>query len=77
MKAPTHMCRNCSHDKSLNIAASGSTSATAPSRMVKPVGLFIQAFTDTTQKVPTMPAAAIGRSMIRCRRGRMRSQPYR
>ena len=65
MNAPTHMCRNCSQLNSLNIAASGCTSVTAPSRMWKPLGSFIHAFTDTTQKVPATPAIAIGTSIVR------------
>ena len=75
MNAPTHMCRNCSHTTSLNIAAHGLMSVTTPSRMVNPAGSFIHAFTDTTQNEPTMPDIAIGMSMARCRRGGMRSQP--
>jgi hypothetical protein len=41
------------------------TSVTSPPRIVNPVGLFIQAFTDTTQNVPTMPETHIGMSMAR------------
>lgn len=71
------MCRNCSHTPPLNIAAHGLTSTTAPSRIVKPAGLFIHALTDTTQNVPMTPDAPIGINIAKCRRGAIRSQPYR
>ena len=45
----------------LNIAASGSTSITEPSAaMANPVGLFIQAFTETMKNEPAIPAATMG-----------------
>ncbi len=65
MNAASHMCANCSHTPSLNIARHGLTSVTSPSRIVNPVGLFIHALTDTTQKVPTTPAMPIGMSIAR------------
>ena len=75
MKAPTHMWANCSQTPSLNIARHGSTSVTSPSTIRNPVGLFIQALTAITQKVPTTPAHAIGISMARWRRGGIRPHP--
>ena len=69
------MCANSSHAASLNIARHGFTSTTWPFTMRKPCGWFIQAFTLTTQNVPTTPDAAIGSSIARCRRGGIRSQP--
>ena len=39
MNAATHMCRNCSHTPSLNIARHGLMSVTSPSRIVKPGGV--------------------------------------
>ena len=74
-RAEPHMQELQPHQVGLNMAAHGSTSVTMPSRMVNPVGSFIQEFTETTQKVPTMPDIAIGISMARCSRGGMRSQP--
>jgi hypothetical protein len=41
----------------------------------KPVGAFIQAFTLTTQNVPTTPAQPIGISINTCRLGGIRPQP--
>ena len=46
------MWANCSQTPSLNIARHGSTSVTSPSTIRNPVGLFIQALTAITQKVP-------------------------
>jgi hypothetical protein len=69
------MCANCRAAPSLNIARHGRTSVTLPSTSRKPVGMFIQALTETTQNVPNTPAAIIGARHHRCTRGGSRSQP--
>ena len=59
---------NWTHTPRLNIAAHGSTSVTCPSTRRNPEGVFIQAFTEMMQNVPTTPETAIGTSVSRCSR---------
>jgi hypothetical protein len=59
----------------LNSAASGSTSVTSPPESSKPVGWFIQPFTEITIIEPAKPVAMIGSPASRWARGDRRSQP--
>ena len=71
------MCANWSQTRSLNMAAQGSTSTTSPEAVSrKPVGLFIHALTEITQKVPTTPATPWEEHQ-QVNWGVMRPQPYR
>ncbi len=72
------MCRHCVNAAGFNIAASGSTSITLPAAsIVKPVGVFIQAFAVTTKRPDRMPITNTRMPDARCTRGDSRFQPYR
>ena len=70
MNAPTHMCANCSHTKSLNIAAHGSTSVTCR-RGWEPGGIVHPGVDrDHAERADDAGDIAIGISMARWRRRR-------
>jgi hypothetical protein len=61
----------------VSIAATGSTSATWPSTIRKPAGVFIHALAVTTKIPESAPLTATTTPEKRCTRGLTRSQPYR
>jgi len=57
--------------------ASGSADTTRPPASTKPTGVFIHALAVVTNSAEAMPATATGTPVHQCRRGDIRSQPYR
>jgi hypothetical protein len=51
------------------------TSTTLPLRIVIPLGVFIQLFAATTEKVPPTPDSTTGRPLQKCTHGDSRCQP--
>ncbi len=70
------MWTNSCHVEVLKRTWKGWTSATRPSEpSVKPAGVFIHAFAETTESAPPIPEIAIGTPLQKCAQPGRRSQP--
>ena len=77
INAASSMCTTWCGVAGANSGARGSAEMTRPPDSTKPTGVFIQALAVVTNRAEAIPATATGTPVHQCRRGDMRSQPYR